>query len=80
MTARAVQLVLNWGESGVAVADGLSNLLKVNLLSGIGMKKIFKILIFRYLPIFEIYIITLETQRIAECREQTSVRMVLNQS
>lgn len=80
MTARAVQLVLNWGESGVAVADGLSNLLKVNLLRGIGMKKIFKILIFRYLPIFEIYIITLETQRIVECREQTSVRMVLNQS
>ncbi|RVW94877.1 Protein GIGANTEA [Vitis vinifera] len=27
-TARAVQLVLEWGESGLAVADGLSNLLK----------------------------------------------------
>lgn len=29
-TARAVQPVLEWGESGVAVADGLLNLLKVN--------------------------------------------------
>lgn len=28
-TARAVQLVLKWGETGLAVADGLSNLLKV---------------------------------------------------
>ncbi|KAG7942910.1 hypothetical protein I3843_15G011300 [Carya illinoinensis] len=27
-TARAIQLVLQWGESGLAVADGLSNLLK----------------------------------------------------
>ncbi|KAK6940061.1 hypothetical protein RJ641_029592 [Dillenia turbinata] len=30
-TARAVQLVLKWGESGLAVADGLSNLLKCRL-------------------------------------------------
>ncbi|XP_065847771.1 protein GIGANTEA [Euphorbia lathyris] len=30
-TARAVQLVLEWGESGFAVADGLSNLLKCRL-------------------------------------------------
>ncbi|CAK9154186.1 unnamed protein product [Ilex paraguariensis] len=30
-TARAVQLVLEWGESGLAVADGLSNLLKCRL-------------------------------------------------
>jgi hypothetical protein len=30
-TARAVQPVLEWGESGLAVADGLSNLLKVNI-------------------------------------------------
>lgn len=29
-TARAIQPVLEWGESGLAVADGLSNLLKVN--------------------------------------------------
>ncbi|XVE60899.1 hypothetical protein DITRI_Ditri05aG0163700 [Diplodiscus trichospermus] len=29
-TARAVQTVLEWGESGLAVADGLSNLLKVS--------------------------------------------------
>lgn len=29
-TARAVQHVLEWGESGLAVADGLCNLLKVN--------------------------------------------------
>lgn len=29
MTARAVQLVLYWGETGLAAADGLSNLLKV---------------------------------------------------
>lgn len=29
-TARAVQPVLEWGESGLAVADGLSNLLKVS--------------------------------------------------
>lgn len=31
-TARAVQPVLEFGESGLAVADGLSNLLKVNKL------------------------------------------------
>ena len=31
-TARAVKPVLEWGESGLAVADGLSNLLKVNRL------------------------------------------------
>lgn len=31
-TARAVQPVLKWGESGLAVADGLSNLLKVYVL------------------------------------------------
>lgn len=30
-TARAVQPVLNWGESGLAVVDGLSNLLKCRL-------------------------------------------------
>ncbi|EOY16828.1 Gigantea protein isoform 3 [Theobroma cacao] len=30
-TARAVQPVLEWGESGLAVADGLSNLLKCRL-------------------------------------------------
>ncbi|KAK8548942.1 hypothetical protein V6N12_061843 [Hibiscus sabdariffa] len=30
-TARAVQPVLKWGESGLAVADGLSNLLKCRL-------------------------------------------------
>ncbi|XP_010261025.1 PREDICTED: protein GIGANTEA-like isoform X2 [Nelumbo nucifera] len=30
-TARAVQLVVEWGESGSAVADGLSNLLKCRL-------------------------------------------------
>ncbi|KAF5749237.1 protein GIGANTEA [Tripterygium wilfordii] len=30
-TARAVQPVLDWGESGLAVADGLSNLLKCRL-------------------------------------------------
>ncbi|OMO81346.1 Gigantea protein [Corchorus capsularis] len=30
-TARAVEPVLEWGESGVAVADGLSNLLKCRL-------------------------------------------------
>lgn len=29
VTARAVHLVIGWGESGLAVADGLSNLLKV---------------------------------------------------
>lgn len=29
-TARAVNPVLEWGESGLAVADGLLNLLKVN--------------------------------------------------
>lgn len=29
VTARAGQLVVDWGESGLAVADGLSNLLKV---------------------------------------------------
>ncbi|XP_042006168.1 protein GIGANTEA-like [Salvia splendens] len=31
VTARAVQAVLEWGESGLAVADGLSNLLKCRL-------------------------------------------------
>ncbi|KAL7085639.1 hypothetical protein ACP275_14G292400 [Erythranthe tilingii] len=31
VTARAVQTVLKWGESGLAVADGLSNLLKCRL-------------------------------------------------
>ncbi|PIN14900.1 hypothetical protein CDL12_12462 [Handroanthus impetiginosus] len=31
VTARAVQPVLEWGESGLAVADGLSNLLKCRL-------------------------------------------------
>ncbi|KAK6160819.1 hypothetical protein DH2020_004200 [Rehmannia glutinosa] len=31
VTARAVQPVLGWGESGLAVADGLSNLLKCRL-------------------------------------------------
>lgn len=30
-TARAVQSVLKWGESGLAIADGLSNLLKCRL-------------------------------------------------
>ncbi|GAV58788.1 hypothetical protein CFOL_v3_02321 [Cephalotus follicularis] len=30
-TARVVQLVLDWGESGLTVADGLSNLLKCRL-------------------------------------------------
>lgn len=30
VTARAVQPVLDWGASGLAVVDGLSNLLKVN--------------------------------------------------
>lgn len=29
MTARAIQPVLDWGESGQSVADGLTNLLKV---------------------------------------------------
>jgi GIGANTEA protein len=29
-TARAIQPVLEFGEPGMAVADGLSNLLKVN--------------------------------------------------
>ncbi|RWW56331.1 hypothetical protein BHE74_00036971 [Ensete ventricosum] len=29
VTAKAVQLVIHWGEPGVAVADGLANLLKV---------------------------------------------------
>lgn len=33
VTARAVQPVLEWGESGLAIADGLSNLLKVYVLS-----------------------------------------------
>lgn len=28
VTARAVHLVVQWGETGLAVADGLSNLLK----------------------------------------------------
>lgn len=32
VTARAVRLVIQWGESGLAVADDLSNLLKVTLL------------------------------------------------
>ncbi|MCI00892.1 gigantea, partial [Trifolium medium] len=31
-TARAIQPVLEFGEPGLAVADGLSNLLKVNKL------------------------------------------------
>ncbi|XP_039143657.1 protein GIGANTEA isoform X1 [Dioscorea cayenensis subsp. rotundata] len=31
VTARAVHLVIGWGESGLAVADGLSNLLKCRL-------------------------------------------------
>ncbi|KAH0467237.1 hypothetical protein IEQ34_004475 [Dendrobium chrysotoxum] len=31
MTARAVHLVSNWGETGLAVADGLANLLKCRL-------------------------------------------------
>ncbi|XP_019228188.1 PREDICTED: protein GIGANTEA-like isoform X1 [Nicotiana attenuata] len=31
VTARAVQPVLEWGESGLAIADGLSNLLKCRL-------------------------------------------------
>uniref|UniRef100_A0A1D1ZDG0 Protein GIGANTEA n=1 Tax=Anthurium amnicola TaxID=1678845 RepID=A0A1D1ZDG0_9ARAE len=35
VTARAVQLVLKWGESGLAAADGLSNLLKCRLLATI---------------------------------------------
>lgn len=30
-TASAVQPVLEWGESGLAIADGLANLLKVNI-------------------------------------------------
>jgi hypothetical protein len=30
VTARAVHLVVEWGEIGIAVADGLSNLLKVS--------------------------------------------------
>lgn len=30
VTARAVQPVMDWGESGLAVADGLLNLLKVS--------------------------------------------------
>lgn len=30
VTARAVHLVVEWGEAGIAVADGLSNLLKVS--------------------------------------------------
>lgn len=29
VTARAVKPVLEWGESGLSIADGLSNLLKV---------------------------------------------------
>ena len=29
VTAKAVQLVIHWGETGLAVADGLANLLKV---------------------------------------------------
>lgn len=35
VTAGAVQPVLEWGESGLAVADGLSNLLKVQKLSNV---------------------------------------------
>nr|UKG18723.1 GIGANTEA-like protein [Oncidium hybrid cultivar] len=31
MTARAIHLVANWGETGLAVADGLTNLLKCRL-------------------------------------------------
>ncbi|MQM13986.1 hypothetical protein Taro_046914 [Colocasia esculenta] len=31
VTARGIQLFLNWGETGLAVADGLSNLLKVHI-------------------------------------------------
>ncbi|XP_062206500.1 protein GIGANTEA [Phragmites australis] len=31
VTARAVHLIIKWGDSGVAVADGLSNLLKCRL-------------------------------------------------
>ncbi|XP_042396674.1 protein GIGANTEA-like isoform X1 [Zingiber officinale] len=31
VTAKAIQLVTNWGQPGVAVADGLSNLLKCRL-------------------------------------------------
>ena len=33
VTARAVQLVIYWGDPGLAAADGLSNLLKVKSLS-----------------------------------------------
>lgn len=29
VTARAIHLIVEWGDPGVAVADGLSNLLKV---------------------------------------------------
>lgn len=29
VTARAVKPVLEWGQSGLSIADGLSNLLKV---------------------------------------------------
>lgn len=36
VTARAIQPVLDWGESGQAVADGLTNLLKVILFARIG--------------------------------------------
>lgn len=28
VTARAVHLIIEWGDSGLSVADGLSNLLK----------------------------------------------------
>ncbi|KAL3504559.1 hypothetical protein ACH5RR_034400 [Cinchona calisaya] len=41
-TARAVQPVLEWGESGLAVADGLSNLLKpVNKCSEAGLSGLY---------------------------------------
>lgn len=36
VTARAIQPVLDWGESGQSVADGLTNLLKVILFARLG--------------------------------------------
>lgn len=41
-TAKAVQPVIELGESGLAVADGLSNLLKVNKLSSFKLWPILK--------------------------------------
>jgi len=42
-TAKAVQPVIELGESGLGVADGLSNLLKVNKLSSFELEPILNV-------------------------------------